>query len=166
MSRISAALIVLILATPVLAKDKPRITVQVVGTETGSRQFAYTTPGTAGTSTTNCTASGNGSVYGTTYGNAVNGTVDTNSTTNCTTTNRPGTPPTTVVGSVAQEHVRAIMADGTHVTLWCQAGFRQCASLRPGYYSAEVKGNTVWMFAHDLSGKEHKIKYKAVGGDW
>ncbi len=151
---------------PALAKEKPRITVQVVGTQTSERQYTYTIPGTAGTSTTNCNTNGNGSVYGTTNGSTINGTVDTNSTTNCTTTSQPGTPPSTHVSSIAQEHVRAIMADGTHVTLWCQAGFRRCASLQPGYYSAEVKGNTVWMYAHDLSGKEHKIKYKAVGGDW
>ena len=58
------------------------------------------------------------------------------------------------------------MPDGTHVRLSCQAGFHSCDFLRPGNYSAEIKENTVWMYAHDLSGKEHKIKYRAVGGDW
>lgn len=57
------------------------------------------------------------------------------------------------------------MADGTHVTLWCQVGFRQCVSLKAGSYSAEVDGNTVWMYIRDLSGKEHKVKYKAVSVD-
>ena len=31
-----------------------------------------------------------------------------------------------------------------------------------GAYSAEVDGNTVWIYIRDLSGKESKIKYKAV----
>jgi len=57
------------------------------------------------------------------------------------------------------------MADGTRVTLWCQAGLRKCVSLQPGSYSAEVDGNTVWMYVRELSGKERKIKYKAVSVD-
>jgi hypothetical protein len=166
MKQIASALLLLCFAIAVSAKDKPRITVQVVDTQTSERQYTYTTRGTAGTSSTTCNTNGNGTVYGTSSGSTIDGTINTSSNTNCTTTTQPGTPPTTQVRSITQEHVRVIMADGTHVTLWCQAGFRSCASLRPGSYSAEVKGNTVWIYAHDLSGKEHKIKYKAVGGDW
>jgi hypothetical protein len=166
MRGISLTLLVLSLATTTVAKDKPRITVEVVGTQSSERQYTYTVPGTSGTSSTNCNTNGNGSVYGTSNGNSNNGTINTNSTTNCTTTSRPGTPSTTGVRSIAQENVRVIMPDGQHVTLWCQAGFRACAGLRPGNYSAEVKGNSLWIYAHDLSGKEHKVKYKAVGGDW
>jgi hypothetical protein len=56
------------------------------------------------------------------------------------------------------------MPDGTHVTLWCQRGFRKCSTLNGGYYSAEINGDSVWIFGHDLGGKEHKIKYHYVGG--
>lgn len=150
MRLLSSALLALLLTTATLAKEKPRITVQVVGTQTSERQYTYQTPGTAGTSTTNCDVNDA----------AVNTSID------CKTTSNPGTSPSNHTRTITQEHVRAIMPDGTHVTLWCQAGFRSCASLRAGYYPAEVKGNTVWMYGHDLSGKEHKIKYKAVGGDW
>jgi hypothetical protein len=142
------------------------VTVQVVGTQTSEKEFTHTTRGTAPISTTNCNSNGTGSVNGNTNGNTTYGTVDTNSTTNCTTETQPGTPPRTHVNYVTQEHVRAIMPDGTHVTLWCQVGFRKCAPLQAGSYSAEVKGNTVWMYVHDLSGKESRMKYKAVGGDW
>ena len=164
MRSISSALVVLFFAGAAFGKEKPRVTIQVVETNTSERQYAYTVPGTAGTSTTNCDTNGNGSVYGTNNGGTVNGTVNTNSNTNCTTTSQPGTPARTGTRSIIQEHVQAIMPDGMHVTLWCQVGFRKCDSLQPGNYSAEVDGNAVWMYVHDLSGKEHRIKYKYVGG--
>ena len=50
--------------------------------------------------------------------------IDTDSTSTCTTTTTPATSPTTQIRSIRQENVRAIMTDGTHVTLWCQVGFR------------------------------------------
>ena len=165
MRRISAPLVVLCLAGAAFAKEKPRVNVQVVETQTSERQYTSTVAGTAGTSTTTCNTSGNQTVYGTNRGSTVKGAVDTNSSSTCTTTSRPATPPTTQVRSIKQEHVQAIMEDGTHVTLWCQAGLRKCVSLNPGTYSAEVDGNTVWMYIRDLSGKENKIKYKAVSVD-
>jgi TPR repeat protein len=55
------------------------------------------------------------------------------------------------------------LPDGRQVTLWCQEGFRQCDNLLPGKYESEIDGTAVFVFVHDLSGKEHKIKYKAVG---
>ena len=30
--------------------------------------------------------------------------------------------------------------------------------------AAQIDGNSVWMFGHDLGGKEHKIKYHYVSG--
>jgi hypothetical protein len=39
-----------------------------------------------------------------------------------------------------------------------------CNTLSARYYSAQIDGNSVWMFGHDLWGKEHKIKYHYVGG--
>ena len=165
MRRISTTLVVLCLASAAFAKDKPRVTVQVVETETSGRQSSYVVPGTESKSTTTCNKSASETVYGKDNGRTVKEAVDTDSTSTCTTTARPATPPTTQVRSIRQENVEAIMADGTHVTLWCQAGFRQCISLKAGYYSAEVDGNTVWMYIRDLSGKEHKVKYKAVSID-
>jgi hypothetical protein len=165
MRRISTTLVVLCLASAAFAKDKPRVTVQVVETETSERQSSYVVPGTESKSTTTCNKSASETVYAKDNGRTVKEAVDTDSTSTCTTTARPATPPTTQVRSIRQENVEAIMADGTHVTLWCQAGFRQCISLKAGYYSAEVDGNTVWMYIRDLSGKEHKVKYKAVSID-
>ena len=56
------------------------------------------------------------------------------------------------------------MPNGDHVTLWCQAGWRQCESLQAGNYDAEIKGNVAWLYTHELSGKIRKMKYHAVGG--
>jgi hypothetical protein len=165
MRRLSATLVVLLFACAAFAKEKPRVNVQVVETQTSDRQYTSTVAGTAGTSTTTCNANGNQTVYGTSRGSTVKGAVNTNSTSTCTTTSRPATPPTTQVRSIRQEHVQAIMEDGTHVTLWCQAGLRKCVSLHTGAYSAEVDGNTVWIYIRDLSGKEQKLKYKAVSVD-
>jgi hypothetical protein len=150
--------------TPAFAKKKPPniISVEVVESQDSQRQFTTTIPGTAGTSETKCDTNGNSSVYGTSNGGTVNGTINTNSTTNCTTTSQPGTPPMTLNESIAQEYVRVIWPGGSHVTLWCQAGFRQCLSLAPGIYSAEVKGNAVWIYA----AYRKKIKYTPVGGSW
>jgi hypothetical protein len=156
MRRVFLCLVLLSLTSIALGKDNPTITVKVVDTQASTRQFSYTTPGTAGTSNTTCDT--NGSAIDT--GNITN----INANTNCTTTSTAATPPQTHVRSIAQEHVFAVMPDGSHVTLWCQAGFRHCYYLQPGSYTAEVKGNSLWMYAHDLSGREHKVKYHAVGG--
>ncbi len=158
MKRISSALVVLFFASAALPKENPRITIQVVGSQTNERRYTNTTPGPVITSQTTCSPNRNGSVTGP--------IIDPASTTLCATTSQTGAPPVTLVNSIKEEHVRAIMPDGAHVTLWCEGGVRRCDSLRPGNYSAEVKGNTVWMYPHDPSGKEHKIKYKALRGDW
>ena len=165
MRRLSTTLVILCLAGAAFAKDKPRVTVQVVDSETSERQSTYVVPGSDAKSTTTCNKSKDETVYAKDSGRTVKEAVDTNSTSTCTTTARPATPATTQVRSIRQENVEAVMADGTRVTLWCQQGFRQCVSLKAGFYSAEVDGNTVWMYIKDLSGKEHKIKYKAVSID-
>jgi hypothetical protein len=157
MRRIALVVAVLACTAAGLAKDKPRITLQVVDAQKSQRQWTHYDPGTPARSTTDCDTNATANDYGT-------GTTTINGTTNCSTVTQPGRAPATRVHSVEQTHVRAIMPDGTHVTLWCQAGFRHCSSPSPGYYSAEVNGNTVWMYGHDLSGKEHKIKYHWVGG--
>jgi hypothetical protein len=151
------SLVFLIAATAALAKDKPQITIQVIGTDTSTRQFTYYVPGTNGHADTNCNSNATAIDVG-------GGMTTANGTTNCTTTTTPGTPASTGVRNIPQAHVHAIMPDGTHITLWCQSGFRRCNTLNAGNYSAEIDGNSVWMFGHDLDGKEHKIKYHYVGG--
>jgi hypothetical protein len=154
--KLELSLCCLLAASFAVAKDKPRVTVEVVDTQSSVRQYTYYVPGTNGRSTTNCDS--NATAYDSGYTTTANGT------TNCTTTTTPGTPATTGVGYIPQEHVHATLPDGRHITLWCQRGFRQCDTLEAGNYEAEIKGDTVWMYGHDLGGKEHKIKYHYVGG--
>ena len=57
---------------------------------------------------------------------------------------------------------------GDHVTLWCQVGFRKCAGLQPGTYTAEIDGDKalkIYVYSltsHKLMGK---MKYR-VAGSW
>jgi hypothetical protein len=162
MRRLPALLAVLVVASTAFAKEKPRVTIQVVDAETSAREIPYTVAGTPAVSKTTCNENGNQTIYAKDNGRTVKGEVDTSKTSSCTTVSQPATPPTTQVRSIRQENAQAIMADGTRVTLWCQQGLRKCVSLQPGNYSAEVDGNTVWVYIRDLSGKESKFKYKAV----
>ena len=135
-------LIVLMVASVIaVCKDKPVITIQVVSTDAPVRDVAIHHAATAATSTTNCNTNGNTNGTATTYGNTT--TVDANTTayTQCNTNIDPGRPAYTSHMYVQQEYVHAIMPDGQHVTLWCQAGFRKCASLAAGTYQAEADGD-------------------------
>jgi TPR repeat protein len=157
------ATLLLLCAVAALAKEKPRITIQVVNSETSQRQHTYTTPGRKGTSQTNCNTAGttNGTI--TDYGvGPIQTQSNGNANTNCTTTTTAATPPQTVTRYITQEHVNAILPDGRGVVLWCQEGFRKCEYLQPGEYQAEIDGNALWVVVHELSGKERKIKYRAV----
>jgi hypothetical protein len=146
------------LGLTLLAKDKPKLNIQVVDTQTSEREFTQYIPGTPATSTTNCDS--NATVYGTGGGTAIG-----NGTKISTTKTTPGRPASTVQNSIEQTHVRAIMPDGRHITLWCQQGFRRCSKLTPGSYSGELAGNSVWMQVYDLDGTtKHKIKYRFEGG--
>jgi hypothetical protein len=142
------------------AKDKPTFQIEVVGTDAWQRDLAIHHAGTAGTSNTNCNTNGN--IDATTYGNTTSGSV--NATTNCATTSTPGTPAYTSHYAVQQESVRAIL-NGQHVTLWCQAGFRKCANLSAGTYTAEADGDKALriyvysLISHKLMGK---MKYRLV----
>ncbi|HEV2491587.1 MAG TPA: hypothetical protein VG204_00790 [Terriglobia bacterium] len=146
----------LLFATNSLGKNKRAVTIQVVDTQTSTRERAYYIPGTNAHSTTNCTSNATAVDLG--------GTATANGTTDCTTTTTPGRPASTGVRYIPQAHVHAIMSNGAHITLWCQAGFRHCNNLEPGTYGAEIVDNSVWVYTHDLGGKEHKIKYRYVGG--
>jgi len=157
------ASLLLILSIGAFAKDKPRITIEVVNSETSQREHTRTMPGRRGTAETNCNT--NGTTNGTINDYGI-GPIRTNSTgsanTNCTTTTTAATPPQTRTVSITQEHIYAILPDGRHVTLWCQQGYRHCDNLQPGKYEAEIDGNALFVYVPELSGKEHKIKYRAV----
>jgi hypothetical protein len=146
-----------------LAKDKPRITIEVVNSETSQREYTRTIPGRKGTSETNCNT--NETTNGTINDYGV-GPIQTNSTgnarTDCTTTTTAATPPQTRTESITQEHVYAILPDHRQVILWCQEGFRRCDNLQPGRYNAEIDGNALFVYVPELSGKERRIKYRAV----
>jgi hypothetical protein len=156
-TRVTQLLCLLLLASRAEAKDKPRIRIQVVESQTSERQFSYQVPGRNGQSTTTCDSSATATDLG-------GGTATARGTTNCTTTTTPSTPPKTVVRSIPQAHVRAILPDGSRVTLWCQQGLRRCSPLGPGTYDAEVSGNSAWVYTRELDGGERKIKYRSVGG--
>lgn len=152
----------ILLPSAVFAKDQPTFQIEVVGTDAWQRDLAIHHAATAGTSDTNCNTNGN--VNETTYGNTTNGNV--NATTNCTTTSTPGTRAYTTHHAI-QESVHAIL-NGQHVTLWCQSGFRKCANLSPGTYTAEADGDKAVriyvysLISHKLMGK---MKYR-VAGSW
>src|ERR1700686_929455 len=99
MRRLSTTLVVLCLASAAFAKDKPRVTVRVVDTETSERQSSYIVPGTDAKSTTTCDKSASQTVYTKDSGRAVKEAVDTDHTPTSTTTARPATAPTTQVRS-------------------------------------------------------------------
>jgi hypothetical protein len=155
-------LVVLFIALPlaVFAKDQPTFQIEVIGTDAWQRDLAIHHAATAGTSDTNCNTNGN--IDTSTYGNTTSGSV--NATTNCATTSTPGTPAYTTHHAIQQESVHAIL-NGQHVTLWCQAGFRKCANLSPGTYTAEGDGDKALriyvysLISHKLMGK---MKYRLV----
>lgn len=146
------------------AGDKSTVTIQVVDSNTWEKDVAVRHAGTA--SRTNCDTTGNtsGTIYDT-GGSTSTVSATTNATTNCTTT--PGSPAYTSHTQIRQESIHAVMPDGTHVLLWCQAGFRKCASLAPGTYRAELDGKSaVKLYVYSLLDKTKmigKIKYRASG---
>jgi hypothetical protein len=156
-------LLILLATTPLLAKDKPRITIQVVKSQASTYQRSYVVAGRKSTSYTNCNTLGNINGTATSYGTGTtNVNASANSNTNCTTTTNPGVAPHEVTETIAQEYVGVLLPDGRKAVLWCQEGFRKCLSLAPGQYQAEVSGNALFVYVPELSGKERKVKYKAV----
>lgn len=146
-------------------KDKT-IKIRVVESQASDRYSSYTTPGTNAQSNTSCSGGVTGTATTVPTLPGLPTTTNVNGTTNssCSTTTTPATPPTTHTIAIRQEHVLAVMPDGRHVTLWCQAGFRRCADLSEGTYTAEVDGNTLYVYLLDLSSKPLKVKYRHVGG--
>jgi hypothetical protein len=156
MQRTKAGALFLFAVALVMAKDHPKVKIQVMGSEASERHYTQFIPGTNGRSSTNC--------YGNATATSVGNTTTADGSSNCYTTTTPGRAPSSVTRSIPQVHVRAVMPDGLHVTLWCQAGFRHCENLSADLYDAELDGNSVWIYSSDLSGKSHKVKYRYVGG--
>jgi hypothetical protein len=156
MKRMIASMLLLSGVTAAVAKDQPPVRIEVVESSASERHYTEYVPGTNGRSSTNC----NGIAIGTQLGN----TTVANGNSNCTTTTAQGQPARTVDRTIPQVHLRAIMIDGRHVTLWCQSGFRHCENLAAGFYSAEIKGGSVWIRLADLSGKAYRAKYRYIGG--
>lgn len=160
MKRGSILVVYVLLTLTVLAKDRPTFQLEVVSTDAWQRDLAIHHAATPGSSDTNCNT--NGSVDATTYGDTTSGSVS--ATTNCTTTSTPGSPAYTTHRAIQQESVHAIL-NGQPVTLWCQAGFRKCANLAPGMYTAEADGDKALriyvhsLITHKLMGK---MKYRLV----
>ena len=149
-------LLVLASCIPCFAADPVLIKITVVDTTSTEKVVTNTTRGTAAHSSTNC----NANATATSYGNSASA----NGTENCKTTTTPGQAPQTRTAVIPQQNVHAIMPDGTHITLWCQAQFRHCVALASGEYKAEVKGNIAWIHVPKLDGSDDKLKYKAEGG--
>lgn len=151
------------------AKDKPRITIHVVKTETSSSQYTYTTPGREGSSRTNCATTGttNGTIndYGV-------GPITTNSTgnanTDCTTRTTAAIPPQEHTGTATIEAVTAFMPDGSRIAMFCDSDGQRhwtphrCEYLAPGAYTAEADKDRLIVYVPDISGKVRKVKYRAV----
>ena len=139
------------------AKDKITITVGLGATDENVVQRTYVIPGTNGYTSSNC----NGSATVVTVG----ATATVNGNSNCNTTITAATAPMVGVVSIEQALVDAVMPNGKHVLLTCLVSARNhCGGLAFGSYSAEVHGDHVWVFDHDINGKEYKIKYHVVGG--
>lgn len=151
-----------------VCKDKPVITIQVVSTDAPIRDVAIHHAGTAATSTTNCDTNGNTNGTATTSGDMTTVNANTTAYTQCNTTTNPGRPAYTSHAYIQQEYVHAIMPDGQHVTLWCQAGFRKCADLAAGTYQAEADGDkALRIYVYSIVSKKMmgKMKYR-VAGTW
>ena len=165
-----AKCISLIVLLPALgyADKKPQFVLEVVKAVETVQARSYFVPGTPSQSHTNC----NGTSIDT--GNTATLNAD------CTTTTKPGNTPYSGTRLSYSEDMRVIMADGSHLTLWCQEGFRRCIDLAPGKYSAEQEKDTVWIYC-TYADQEHwdetgmspgqrkanheleRIKYRVVG---
>jgi hypothetical protein len=149
------SLLLLFLALPCLASSGITMTIQVVGNETTERHWTQYVPGQASRSQTNCTGSTT----------AINSGVLTtaNGDSTCSTTSAAGYSAHAIDHAVEQTRVQAILPNGSHVQLWCQAGIRHCAQLSPGTYSAQVKGDKAWVYIYRIDGTLRKIKYRSAG---
>ncbi len=163
MRKIACAVLMMVCSIAVFAKEKETIQIEVVGSQAWQRDVPIHHAATNGTANTDCNSNGN--VNAATYGDNTYGSI--NSTTNCTTTTTPGRPAYTDHYAIQQESVHAIV-NGQRVTLWCQVGFRKCADLAAGTYTAEVDGDkALKIYVYSLTSRKlmGKMKYR-VAGSW
>jgi len=166
MRRLLVMILLIAAANAAWAKKKPVITIEVVRTDAPVKDVAIHHPASSGTATTNCTTTGSTNGTATTYGDMTAINAATTADTDCRTTSTPGQPAYTSHTYIQQEYVYAIMPEGQHVTLWCQAGFRKCADLAAGSYQAEADGDkALRLYVYSLVSKKlmGKMKYRVVG---
>jgi hypothetical protein len=137
-------------------------TIEVINSQAGVREFAWSIPGRPGYSRTDCSTTGTANGTATSIGNTTFGDATGNSNTSCQTTYTPPTEPTTTYSYINQVWVYAVV-DSRHMKLWCQKQFRDCRILEAGNYEAESKGDAIYVMAWDPGGKRHRIKYRVVG---
>jgi len=142
---LSAILILASAASPVWAKTKTEIVVEVVSKQAAPIHSGIYNAGTSGTASTLCTPDGE----------------------MCQTTATPGTPPSVTPMTIYNEYLYAVMPDGRHVTLQC---YFPCHQLEPGNYDAETDGGKVLHLhvrridpRNPNGGKPGKLKYRIVG---
>ena len=136
-------------------------TIEVVSSQTGIRELAWSIPGSPGYSRTNCSSTGTASGTATTIGDTTFGNATANDNTTCRTTYTPPTEASTTYSYINQVWVYAVV-DGAHFKLWCQKQFRDCRILQAGHYEAESKGDFMFIIGRDPGGKAHRIKYRVV----
>jgi|GEM_PF-1093445 len=150
--------LVLLLVLPAFAKDRPTITIRVLGSSAWNRPHTIILPGSPGTpsqSSTNCNTDATAQDYGS--------MTSINGRTNCTTTTTPGeapTPPTAITREIPQVELHALMPDESQVVLWCQVRLRNCQNLLAGKYAAEVEKDSVWVYVTSYA---ESPKYGADG---
>lgn len=127
-------LLIVLLPSIGYAGQRPQFVLEIVKTTQTELASSYYTPGTPSQSHTSCN--------GTSVNSGSTGTLDAD----CTTTTSPGTPARSGTRYSYSEDMRVIMPDGSHLMLWCRAGYRTCLHLAAGRYTAERDKDTVWIF--------------------
>jgi hypothetical protein len=151
--------LVVILPTLAVAKDRPAVAVEIVGSKSWDVPVKFHTQGSSGTTNTDCNVNGN-------Y-------------VNCTSSTTGEVAPQSYTILKHNVSLRAVMPDGSEVYLWCRVGWRFCAELPKGSYKAEIDKKTVWIYAtfytdkpkYDSQGSMlprktqiEKIKFEITGG--
>lgn len=130
----------LLMTCMLLAKDRPRVTIEVVDSTVGETTVSKYVYPTKGKSRTSCIGG------------------------QCETETAPGHAGYVDKSRAPQVDVHVILPDGSKAILRCVGNEKNCVSLGRGSYPAEVtNGNTALIFVKDLAGKERKIKYKHAG---
>ncbi len=146
-SVLSSFLMLAITASPVWAKPKPEIIVEVVSIAVALSHSPSYHPAVPDSSTTVCTPNGE----------------------KCTTTTTPGHPASVDYLEYYSRFIYAIMPGGRHVTLQ-YSGLKLVYPPEPGNYTAETDGDQVLLVhvhfpyaGNPNGGKPGKLRYRIVG---